>query len=127
MKIRLVTTDPWSPSLELVAERLPALLGSSPEADIQIDDRRISPMHCEFRLDNGQVRVRDLNSEHGLLVNQQPVQHALLESGDLLTVGIRVLRISFRTTNKAAPHEKRATDADRAVHHNVDGSSLAAI
>jgi pSer/pThr/pTyr-binding forkhead associated (FHA) protein len=64
------------------------LLGSSPDCDVQIDEAGIAPRHAEIRLlDGKQLRLKDLGSAAGTLLNGEPVQETLLGSGDEIRIG----------------------------------------
>lgn len=95
MNIRLDSVDSWSPDIHVSILRLPALVGRDRGADVQVDDRWVSRRHCELRVADGQLLVRDLESRYGTLVNGQHIQQAPLMPGDELTLGVRTLRVSF--------------------------------
>jgi signal transduction histidine kinase len=60
---------------------------------IHLHDTEISRRHAEFRvtLDGGGYRVLDRGSANGVFVNGQPVEDALLRSGDQVQIGQTVL------------------------------------
>lgn len=66
----------------------PVLIGRGSDVTLQIDDRWASRRHCMLEVVEGRLVVRDLGSKHGTFVNNQPVQQAVLDSGDVLTVGM---------------------------------------
>jgi pSer/pThr/pTyr-binding forkhead associated (FHA) protein len=62
-------------------------LGRHTEADIRLALADISRRHCRFDFREGQWLVVDLNSLNGTFVNEEPVQEAPLQPGDVLRVG----------------------------------------
>lgn len=96
MKLTLVSVDPFAPHLKFQLDKLPALIGRDTGVPVRIDDRWISHPHCELSHRGSMVRVRDLKSACGILVNGRSVRSSRLQSGDVLTVGVRSLRITFR-------------------------------
>ena len=65
----------------------PLRIGRSPLADVQIQDGRLSRVHCEIiRNANGYI-IRDLDSTNGTWVNQDRVQEARLKFGDKIRIG----------------------------------------
>jgi hypothetical protein len=87
------TPAKFSPSLVLgdqvfkLTKRI-TILGRDPRVDISIDDKGISRKHLEFKIqDNGQVVVSDLGSTNGLYVEGHHTPAALLQDGNLITVG----------------------------------------
>ena len=75
------------------AER--TVIGADPRADVVVDDAAMSRFHCELRLADGHVIVRDLGSRNGTVVDRVPVVEAPLRDGAVLTVGRTELRFSF--------------------------------
>jgi pSer/pThr/pTyr-binding forkhead associated (FHA) protein len=76
--------------------RLPAgtkkTVGRAVPADFIVDAALVSRVHC--RLDAGKqdgLGVEDLGSTNGTLVNGERVERAVLQTGDVLTIG----RIAF--------------------------------
>lgn len=67
-------------------------LGRAIPADFIVDATLISRVHCRLRADDRDgLRVEDLGSTNGTLVNGAPVDRAVLKTGDVLTVG----RVAF--------------------------------
>ncbi|HYI01648.1 FHA domain-containing protein [Hyalangium sp.] len=70
---------------EVVSE---VTIGRSPSCEIQVDDDKVSRRHAHVFLIEGQVRVRDLGSRNGTLVNGERLQgEARLLPGDRIQVG----------------------------------------
>ena len=61
--------------------------GRHPGSDIFLDDVTVSRRHAEFRRENGEFQVVDVGSLNGTFVNRQPVQSAVLASGDEIHIG----------------------------------------
>ncbi|MBI4567442.1 MAG: sigma 54-interacting transcriptional regulator [Planctomycetes bacterium] len=62
-------------------------LGRTDENDVQLLDDTASRRHTEFTVDERGVRVRDLGSSNGTLVNGARVDSAYLADGDEICVG----------------------------------------
>jgi hypothetical protein len=58
-----------------------------PDSDIFLDDATVSRHHVEFRLENGQFRLVDLDSLNNTFVNHEPVDSAVLVNGDEIQIG----------------------------------------
>jgi predicted component of type VI protein secretion system len=69
--------------------------GRDPDSDIFLDDVTVSRRHVEFRLENGQFRLVDLDSLNGTYVNHEPVDSAVLVDGDEIQIG--KFRLMFLT------------------------------
>jgi hypothetical protein len=62
-------------------------VGRHPHSDIFLDDVTVSRHHAEFRLEDGQHRIVDLDSLNNTYVNQEPVHSAVLVKGDEIQIG----------------------------------------
>ncbi|HEX5068626.1 MAG TPA: FHA domain-containing protein [Vicinamibacterales bacterium] len=67
-------------------------LGRAIPADFIVDANLVSRVHCRLHAnDRDELRVEDLGSTNGTLVNGTRVDRAVLRTGDVLTVG----RVAF--------------------------------
>lgn len=71
------------------------VVGRKDECDIRIPVAHVSREHCEVRIDDGRLVIRDLGSSNGTYVNRDRVQERELAPGDLVAVGpaVFVVRI----------------------------------
>jgi uncharacterized protein involved in exopolysaccharide biosynthesis len=68
-------------------------------AQLEIDDERVSSMHCQIVLSHGRHLLRDLGSTNGTYVNHQQVAEAFLSDGDLIQCGETIFEyVSDRVT-----------------------------
>ncbi len=73
--------------------------GRGPGCDIFLDDVTVSRRHAEFRRENGEFRVVDIGSLNGTYLNREPVQSAVLASGDEIHIGkFRLVFLTGPTT-----------------------------
>ena len=54
---------------------------------VHVTDIAVSRRHCAIRGEDGQFKIRDLESRNGSFVNAVPVKERLLEHGDRIEVG----------------------------------------
>ena len=59
--------------------------------DLQLDDDRASRMHARVSTRSERWHLEDCGSLNGTYVNAQPVQQTVLESGDLIRIGDRLI------------------------------------
>ncbi len=73
-------------------------LGRTVDADIVLNDSRVSRRHAEIRWDNeaGGYVVEDLGSTNGTGVNNRVISSCLLEDGDKIFVGGTILRFALQ-------------------------------
>lgn len=75
----------------LIAIALPpdgkVTLGRRPGNDIQCSDLGVSGFHAEIIRQGSEIRVRDLGSTNGTIINDAKVSEALLSPGDRLVFG----------------------------------------
>ncbi|MHC4131205.1 MAG: FHA domain-containing protein [Planctomycetota bacterium] len=63
------------------------ILGRRRDCDLRIPLKSISRRHCQINLDNGTIKVRDLNSTNGTLVNGEAVNESVIKAGDKIKLG----------------------------------------
>ena len=63
------------------------VVGRGAEADLRINDPGISRRHAEFRLDGRQVKVADLGSTNGTLVDGHKVRETTVRDGATVRLG----------------------------------------
>jgi len=75
-----------------------AIIGRKTNSDLVLaGDPDVSGEHCELKLVDGRVLIRDLQSTNGTLVNGIPLSgRCRLESGDTIGIGHNELRVSFK-------------------------------
>lgn len=63
------------------------VIGRKNNCDLRIPLSSVSRQHCEVRLEDDEVKVRDLGSSNGTYHNSVRVQEATLAAGDEVVVG----------------------------------------
>ncbi len=91
--VRLVLNTP-SMTLGRAADNDLVVPDNVPEADT------VSQHHAQFRRDQADYIVRDLNSQNGLTVNQRHTNHNVLQDGDQL--GFGAAQATFRKSSGGA-------------------------
>jgi diguanylate cyclase (GGDEF)-like protein len=71
-------------------------IGRSPQADITIDDERISRIHCEIKWSDGTITIEDKESRNGTYVDSHKVNHTNLTPGVPLQLGHSVMKIEYK-------------------------------
>ncbi|MBL6975689.1 MAG: TonB family protein [Deltaproteobacteria bacterium] len=83
-------------------------IGKAGQAHLRLDDENVSRQHAVIEvLDSGDVRITDLESTNGTLLNGQKTTQAVMRSGDELLLGEMRLEITL----EGAAEEKTATEA----------------
>jgi predicted Zn finger-like uncharacterized protein len=62
-------------------------------ADIIINDRVVSRLHCALEISEDSVLLRDLGSTNGTIVGNRPIETATLTSGSTFRVGMHVFQL----------------------------------
>jgi len=82
-------------------ERDQVVLGRAVEADVRVNDFRVSRLHARISAEldpETQVkryRIKDLGSTNGTLLNGQQISEALLTEGDKVTIGDHIFRFEM--------------------------------
>jgi len=71
-------------------------------ADIEIDDSKVSPLHCALGVSHGSIRLCDLGSTNGTYVDDKLVEVAELGHLSEFRVGSSVLLITIITKPETA-------------------------
>lgn len=87
--------------LELTLERVG--IGREPDNALQVDDTFMSRHHAEFRRQDGEYWVHDLDSRNGTFLNDQRIHDAQLKPGDRVRVGGLELVYELRPDLVAPP------------------------
>ncbi|WP_433936611.1 sigma 54-interacting transcriptional regulator [Sorangium cellulosum] len=64
------------------------IVGRSDEADVRLDTAAVSRRHAKLAVSGGEIRITDLGSHNGTLVNGERIEGSrTLGSGDVVTIG----------------------------------------
>ncbi len=95
MKIHLISDHPDLPDIDVSVDELPVVLGRSNSCDLRILDPMLSRQQCELTYMNNGIRVRDLESTNGTIVNSEIVNETPLYPGDVVTIGMANYVVSY--------------------------------
>lgn len=87
MELSLVMFKADGTRREFPVTRDRIVIGRKPTCDLRIPLLSVSRQHCEIKLNDGQVTVRDLGSSNGTFHNSERIQEQTLSPGDELTIG----------------------------------------
>ena len=72
-------------------------IGRSSQADITIEDDRVSRIHCIIEWMGDTIRIDDKGSTNGIYVDSKAVSHALLSNGVPIQLGHSIMKIEYKT------------------------------
>ncbi len=106
-QFRLLVVDGATSSMMDLPPAGLLLIGRAPEADLRLTDRSVSRRHARLFLDEGQVRIADLESHNGVSVNGQPLMEVhTLQPGDVVTIGeVHLVLYTATASAPASPRE----------------------
>ena len=82
-------------------EREEVILGRALEADVRINDARVSRRHARINTvfnresETTEYVLTDLNARNGTLLNNQKIKREILQHGDKITIGEHILRFEM--------------------------------
>lgn len=83
------------------------VIGRAPESGLQLDHPGVSRRHCELRIDAHSVLLADLGSVNGTWVDEVRIEQPLpLHGGEIIRLGLMVLRYYERQSLEAALHDR---------------------
>ena len=88
-----VTVDGKTQPVPFAHER--TLVGRLDDCQIRVRSGKISRHHCEIINDGSSIVLRDLGSSNGTFLNQEQVQEATLNAGDLVAIGSLVFLVQI--------------------------------
>ena len=89
--LRVVVTLPDRQTITAPLGLAPLVLGKSPECDLVVADPKVSRVHCEVRLTEQGVLVRDVDSRNGTFLRDVRIIEAFVPPGVPVTVGSSTL------------------------------------
>lgn len=95
MKLTLIVVVGKANRSEITVS-LPAVIGRSREADLTIAHPMISRTHCEILEVDGLLKVRDLGSLNGTMVEGQRISEAFLRPQDEFSIGPLTFRADYQ-------------------------------
>ena len=72
-------------------------IGRSPQADITIEDDRISRIHCILEWMGDTIRIDDQGSTNGIYVDSQEASNTIITNGVPIQLGHSIMKIEFKT------------------------------
>jgi two-component system, NtrC family, response regulator GlrR len=79
------------------------VIGSDPSCQLVLTDPTVSRFHCELTVKDGRVRVRDLGSRNGTVVDKVAVEVGFLQDGATLRLGNSDVRFELTATQIELP------------------------
>ena len=96
VRLTVVRGDANRPPYEVnLTDRL--VIGRAADCDVALtDDKEVSRNHCELTLEDEVIRIADLGSKNGTLVNGVPISGSYqLQNDDIILVGRTELRVTL--------------------------------
>ena len=78
-------------SVRLDPAAAPVTIGRDSSHGLPLDDPQCSRLHARVWFEGTQWHVEDCGSRNGTQLNSQPIQRSVLEPGDLIRVGKRLI------------------------------------
>jgi hypothetical protein len=102
VRARFVALNPPFQGRSFPIVLFPAIIGRGSECEVFLDAVSISRQHAVVEEKDGRFRIRDLGSRNGIRLADQPVHEAVLNAGDVVTVGDIQLRFDLVSASEPA-------------------------
>lgn len=106
---KLVVVKSDSLEGEITLEEGLLIFGRDDDADITIDDKRVSRRHCSIAVEGDGFVISDLGSSNGTYVNGTKVDKKTLENGDRIHIGSSILEFHVEKTLRPKPKSRVST------------------
>ena len=116
VRARFVALNPPFQGRSFPIVLFPAVIGRGNECEVFLDAVSISRQHAVVEEQDGRFHIRDLGSRNGIKLADQPVHEAVLNAGDVVTVGDIQLRFEPVSAGEAGGRENpavRGSNPDR--------------
>jgi len=102
------------------------IVGRTAQCDVHIDDLSVSRRHCSITLENGSLRVQDLQSANGTYVNGRLITHAAAHPGDIIRLGASILDVRDPFSAPRRPEETYFEDStvESIIQKRIEPSRL---
>ena len=128
LNVRLIVSEGPDKGRTLAVPPQGARLGRSSDNDIALTDPILSRHHCRLDIeDDGALRVTDLDSANGTLVNGAPVTARRLSPGDRILIGDTLLTLLPAAAADADQPPADAVPAPTAPAAPADAASTAPV
>lgn len=95
MEVALVISKPDGTSRNFPIVKQHTVVGRGRECDLRVPLQSVSREHCELILDQGRLKVKNLNNTGQTFVNTEKIEELALSDGDRLTVGPVEFTVAF--------------------------------
>jgi pSer/pThr/pTyr-binding forkhead associated (FHA) protein len=93
VEVALVRVTAEGETQRVVLSKDRTVIGRQEGCQIRIPIAGVSRTHCEVRVEDGSVIVKDLGSSNGTYVNQERVTEQPVAAGDLISMGGQVFLV----------------------------------
>jgi eukaryotic-like serine/threonine-protein kinase len=76
-----------------ILDRTSLTIGRSQKTDTQLKDFSVSRVHCEVRIEDGQVTLLDQEGSSGTFLNGKKIAEQVLKSGDTIRIGDTEIKV----------------------------------
>jgi pSer/pThr/pTyr-binding forkhead associated (FHA) protein len=101
-RVVLVTLSGTTAGNEYEITRDATVLGRGPGVDLEFQDDTMSKAHAAIEIAEGGVRLRDMGSTNGVLVNGAKVAASELKHGDKLELGDHRFQVLIEKRDRGA-------------------------
>jgi pSer/pThr/pTyr-binding forkhead associated (FHA) protein len=116
MDLRLLVVQGKPEGKEILIRTARFLIGRNPDCDIRPNSDLISRQHCEITQVGEEVRLKDMGSSNGTIVNGERISgEVVLNDGDLIQVGPLGFQVMLQSSSVTPAAQPAAASAVAAV------------
>lgn len=87
MNVKLIMLKKAGPPKNISLPSSVTVLGRRHDCDLRIPLMSVSRRHCQLNHDNGVLKIRDLNSRNGTVINGKTIKETAVAAGDRMEIG----------------------------------------
>ena len=96
-----------------------SIIGRRPDCDIRIPLLFVSRKHCRIIHQEDKVVVQDLGSANGTFVNSERIMEAIVQAGDILSIGSISFTIQVNGLPKEITPTPKSTHSADSIESNI--------
>jgi len=128
MDARLVTFKPDGERINVRLVKPITVIGRAEDCDLELLLQGVSRHHCEIRLNESAVKVKDLGSSNGTYINGRRITESDMSAGDELRIGRVMFTVQINGVPEGiAPAKTRANKGAPAQSGESGGSKSDAV
>jgi len=108
MTAKIILSKDNKPVQQFVLMNKSSSIGRKPDNDIAIKDPAVSGSHAKIQMVGDRYVIQDLGSANGVLIGGRRIKQQVLETGDVISIGVHELKFVIQQGKEKAASPAKA-------------------